>query len=121
MVFYEAPHKLPSTLEDLLAALGDRRMALVRELTKVHEEVVRTTLAEAAVRYRQEPPRGECVLIVEGFAPPAPAEPDMASAVSLAAEYMAGGLSASEAAKRAAAETGGKKGDIYRALMQGEA
>ena len=54
MVFYEAPHKLPSTLEDLLAVLGDRRIALVRELTKIHEEVIRTTLAEAAVRYRTD-------------------------------------------------------------------
>lgn len=118
MVFYEAPHKLPSTLEDLLAALGDRRMALVRELTKVHEEVVCTTLAQAAVRYRAEAPRGECVLIVEGYTAPAPAGPDLTLAAALAAEYMAGGLSASEAAKRAAAETGGKKGDIYRVLMQ---
>ena len=69
MVFYEAPHKLPSTLEDLLAVLGDRRIALVRELTKIHEEVIRTTLAEAAARYRSEAPRGEFVVIVEGRQP----------------------------------------------------
>ena len=78
MVFYEAPHKLPSTLEDLLAVLGDRRIALVRELTKIHEEVIRTTLSEAAARYADGGARGEFVLVVEGAPEPeeAPADED---------------------------------------------
>ena len=118
MVFYEAPHKLPSTLEDLLTALGDRRIALVRELTKIHEEVIRTTLAAAAARYRQEAPRGEFVLVVEG----APKEEEPAStleeAVAEARALVEAGLSPSEAAKKAAAETGLKKGDIYRLLAK---
>ena len=66
MVFYEAPHKLPGTLRDLLEALGDRRVALARELTKVHEEVIRTTLSEAAARYADGGARGDFVLVVEG-------------------------------------------------------
>lgn len=118
MVFYEAPHKLPSTLEDLLAALGDRRIALVRELTKIHEEVIRTTLAAAAARYRQETPRGEFVLVVEG----APRKEEPASTLEAAAAdaraFVEAGLSLSEAAKKAAAETGLKKGDIYRLLAK---
>lgn len=121
MVFYEAPHKLPSTLEDMLEALGDRRICLVRELTKLHEEVIRTTLAEAAVRYRNESPRGEFVLILEGRAPEAapPAEPE--DGAQLARTLMEEeGLSPSEAARRAAAETGLKKGDIYRLLTKGD-
>ncbi len=118
MVFYEAPHKLPSTLEDLYAAFGDRRIAMVRELTKIHEEVIRTTLAQAACRFRQETPRGEFVLVVEGAAPPAPAEITPEQAAELAAGYMAQGLSASEAAKRAASETGVKKGEIYRLVAR---
>lgn len=121
MIFYEAPHKLSSTLEDMLAAWGDRPVALVRELTKLHEEAVRTTLADAAQKYREEPPRGEFVLIIGG-APPreiVAAGPEEAAAV--AGAYVREGLSPSEAARRAASETGMKKGDVYRALMRAEA
>ena len=120
MVFYEAPHKLASTLEDMLEALGDRRICLVRELTKLHEEVIRTTLAEAAVRYRNEAARGEFVIILEGATPEEapPATPEQAAA--LAREYMSEGVSPSDAARRAAAETGLKKGDIYRLLTHKE-
>lgn len=116
MVFYEAPHKLPSTLEDLLEALGDRRLAIVRELTKVHEEVIRTTLQEAAARFRQEAPRGEIVLVVEGAAPPKTEAPSLQEAAALAASLVEEGAALSEAARRAAAQTGLKKGDIYRLL-----
>lgn len=58
MIFYEAPHKLLTTLEDMLEAWGDRRIAVVRELTKIHEEAIRTTLAQAVTFYRETPPRG---------------------------------------------------------------
>lgn len=118
MVFYEAPHKLLSTLEDLLAVLGDRRVALVRELTKIHEEVVRTTLREAVARYTQDAPRGEFVLVVEGAAPTERPPMTAEEAATLAREYLAQGMSASEAAKTAAAETGLKKGDIYRLIIE---
>ena len=74
MIFYEAPHKLPATLKDLRDTFGpDRRITLCRELTKLHEEIRRTTLQEAAAWYEINPPRGEFVLIVEG-APPVPEE-----------------------------------------------
>lgn len=117
MVFYEAPHKLLSTLEDLLNAIGDRRIALVRELTKLHEEVIRTTLSEAVRRFQQENPRGEFVLVIEGAAPEKPEAVTPEQAAELAAEWIEQGLSASEAAKRAAAETGVKKGEIYRLII----
>ncbi len=117
MIFYEAPHKLLYTLRDLLAMLGDRPIALCRELTKLHEEVITTTLSEAVARYEADAPRGEFVLIVGGAAPKedAPATPDQA--LDLALSLMRDGLSASEAAKRAAAQTGLKKSEIYRQLM----
>lgn len=118
MVFYEAPHKLSSTLDDMLAAWGDRRIAIIRELTKIHEEVIRTTLAEAAARYQQEAPRGEIVLIIEGAPVQDAPEQTPEQASEHARRYMQEGLSASDAARRAAAETGVKKGDIYRLLMQ---
>ena len=70
MIFYEAPHKLTRTLDDLAAAFGaERRISLCRELTKLHEQVVRTTLGEACALYAQTPPRGEFVLIVDGAQP----------------------------------------------------
>ena len=121
MVFYEAPHKLASTLEDMLEALGDRRICLVRELTKLHEEVIRTTLAEAAVHYRNEAARGEFVIILDGRKPEElpPATPE--DGAKLAQTYIREeGLSASEAARRAASETGLKKGDIYRLITKEE-
>lgn len=118
MVFYEAPHKLAATLSDLLTVLGDRRIALVRELTKMYEEIIRTTLAEAAVRYRVETPKGEFVLIIEGAAPRAREQVPLDAASARAGALMATGLSASEAARQTAAETGHKKGDIYRLLIE---
>ena len=117
MVFYEAPHKLAATLRDLLDTLGDRRIALARELTKIHEEVIRTTLAEAANRFADGSARGEFVLVVEGAAQEAPAEAvtveeAAALALSLAAEES---LPLSEACRRAAAQTGLPRNKIYKA------
>ncbi len=120
MVFYEAPHKLLSTLEDMLTAWGDRRLCLARELTKLHEEVKLTTLSAAVEHYRENPPRGEFVLVIHGAEAPKPQEFTSDDAVALAQSFIKDGLSASEAAKKTAAQTGLKKGDIYRALMQKE-
>lgn len=117
MVFYEAPHKLTTTLSDLLATLGDREIALVRELTKIHEEVVSTTLSAAVEKYTAEAPRGEFVIIVRGAEQAAAETADPETAATLARGYMAEGLSPSEAAKKAAAETGLKKGDVYKLLI----
>ena len=121
MIFYEAPHKLRKTLSDLEKLLGkERRIALCRELTKVHEEVWRTTVGEAAAHYRENEPRGEFVLVVEGAQAPAAPEQEytLEDAVEMARSLAAGGLSASEAAKEAAKETGFKKGEIYRQMGQ---
>ena len=117
MVFYEAPHKLKTTLSDLLAALGDRPIALVREITKIHEEVVRTTLADAVAKYTAEEPRGEFVIIVGGAAPREKIASTPEEAAKIARGYMAEGMSPSEAAKTAAAECGLKKGEVYRLLI----
>lgn len=122
MIFYEAPHKLRRTLGDFEKTFGgERRIALVRELTKVHEEVWRTTLAEAAAHYREQEARGEYVLVVAGAeAPPAEEGNTLEDAVELARQRMEAGESASEAAKQAAKETGVRKSEIYRALAEAE-
>ena len=120
MIFYEAPHKLPKTLKDLYEALGDRRIAIIREITKIYEEVIRINLAEAAEKYSEEGLRGEIVLVVEGKTVTEEAEITLDDAVSLARVYVNEGLAASMAAKKAAKETGFKKGDIYKYLTEDE-
>ena len=118
MIFYEAPHKLPATLKDMYEAFGNRKLAIVRELTKLHEEVVHTTLAEAVNMYDEEhKPRGEYVLIIEGYDDSKDKEYAFEDAVELAKQYVKEGNSASFAAKMAAADTGFKKGDIYKQLL----
>ena len=117
MVFYEAPHKLLATLKDLLKALGDRRIALVREITKIHEEVIRTTISEAVEKYENENPKGEFVLVIEGKSEEKE-EITLDDAISLAKVYVSQGMSVSMASKQAAKETGIKKGDIYKALQE---
>ncbi len=118
MIFYEAPHKLPATLKDMLEAFGDRKLAIVRELTKLHEEVVHTTLAEAVNLYDEEhKPRGEYVLIIEGYDDSKDSEYSFSDAVNLAKQYAKEGHSVSAAAKMAANDTGFKKGDIYKELL----
>ena len=119
MVFYEAPHKLLSTLKDMAEAFGkERPVALVKELTKLHERVVRTTLGEAAEYFVQEPPKGEFVLILEGKKEEKRGERSLEGAVSLARELSGGGMSLSEAARTAAQRSGFRKGEIYKALLE---
>lgn len=121
MVFYEAPHKLLTTLEDMLAAWGDRRISVVRELTKIHEEVRRTTLSQAVAYYRENTPKGEFVLVIEGAAEEIPESMTLEQAVQFARELMEQGCSASEAAKQAAQASDFKKGELYRLLMEEKA
>lgn len=120
MIFYEAPHKLRRTLGDFEKTFGgDRPIAVVRELTKLHEEVWRTRISEAAARYREQEPRGEYVLVVAGAERPAEKEAyTLEDAVELAREIMDQGQPASEAAKQAAKTAGFPKAEIYRALME---
>ena len=117
MIFYEAPHKLTDTLDDLLAVFGgDRRISLCRELTKLHEEILRTTLAEAVAHFAEKEPRGEFVLIVEGAAPEVK-EADPEAALERAEQLRAEGLSTKDAAAKAAEEFGLKKKQIYDMLV----
>lgn len=120
MVFYEAPHKLLRTLEDMLSVLGDRPVALCRELTKLHEEVLRTTLSSAVERYRETPPKGEFVLVVGGAAAESAPEVSMEQALELVTRYRAEGRGLKEACKLAASDTGFSKNELYAlALEQG--
>ena len=114
MVFHEAPHKLPATLEDLAEAFGpQRRVALCRELTQLHEEVRRTTLGEAAAHYRANPPKGEFVLVVEGAPALAPETHTLEDGMALAAKLQAEGWSTRDAVKEAAAVCGLSRKALY--------
>ena len=118
MIFYEAPHKLLSTLEDMEKVFGPQRpISLCRELTKLHEEVIRTTLSGALALYAQQSPKGEFVLVIEGAPEEQAEEMTLEQAVAFAREQMARGASASEAAKEAAQASPFKKGELYRLLM----
>ena len=119
LIFYEAPHKLIYTLKDMLEAFGNRKISIVREITKIHEEVKRTTLSEAVEFYTENSPKGEFVLVLEGAKEEETVkEYTLEDAVALAEEKMEEGFSASEAAKFAAAQSKFKKGDIYRELTK---
>ena len=118
MVFYEAPHKLLSTLEDMAAAFGgDRPISLCRELTKLHEEVVRTTLAEAIVKYTGQPPRGEFVLVVAGAPETVKEEATAEDAAAHVAKLMEQGLSRKDAIKQTAKELDLPKNVVYDAAL----
>lgn len=120
MIFYEAPHKLVSTLSDLVDAFGaERRISLCRELTKLHEEVRRTTLGEALAHYQQNNPKGEFVLVLEGetLVEEAPAL-TIEEAVQRVIALYDGGTSMKDAAKQVAAETGFQKKELYRMAVQ---
>lgn len=122
MIFYEAPHKLCATLTDLEQAFGaQRRISLCRELTKLHEEVLRMTLREAVAYYAEQPPRGEFVLIVEG-APEAREEGvSMEAALARIAALTESGVSKKDAVRQVAQETGLPKNALYDAAVKGEA
>ena len=117
LVLYEAPHKLVETLSDLLETLGDREIALCRELTKLHEEVIRTTISGALERYRRERPRGEYVLVIRGAPQERGPRVPLEEAVELTERYRSEGLSLREASRRAAAETRQSRNDLYHAAV----
>ena len=121
MVFYEAPHKLLNTLESMAEVFGsDRSISLCRELTKLHEEVVRTTLGGAIELYTQQPPKGEFVLVVAGTVPeekPAVTAQDAAARV---AQLVAEGMSRKDAIKQTAKELDLPKNVVYDAALSGD-
>lgn len=118
MVFYEAPHKLLSTLRDMNSVFGERSIVILRELTKIHECSWRGTLSEAVAFNEANPPRGEYVLILEGLSTDAEEKDPIEEALRLAKELMEGGKPASIAAKEAAKLTGRTKGEIYKMLVE---
>ena len=114
MIFYEAPHKLTATLEDLAACFGaDRPVSLCRELTKLHEEVIRTTLGQALERYTQTPPKGEFVLVVAGAPEPVREGPSQSDAAARLAQLLEQGLSRKDAVKQTARELSLPKNTVY--------
>ena len=118
MIFYEAPHKLVSTLEDMAQAFGpDRSISLCRELTKLHEEVVRTTLGQAITHYQENPPKGEFVLILAGAQPVQPELPDEQDAAARVKQLMEEGLSRKDAIKQTAKELNMPKNAVYDAAL----
>lgn len=119
VIFYEAPHKLVSTLNDLYKYFGERKISICREMTKLHEEVIRTTLSSAVNLYDDETnkPRGEFVLVIEGRKEPPKAELSLSEAVLKAEELINGGVRAAEACREIAKISGFSKSELYSALL----
>lgn len=119
LIFYEAPHKLVYTLEDMLEAFGDRRIALCRELTKIHEEVLRGTISEMIEYYKEKSPKGEYVLIIEGAKEDEQQEEiTLEKACEMALQLIADGKKASDACKEIAKLTGFSKSEIYNIVSK---
>ena len=118
MIFYEAPHKLVSTLEDLCEAFGaDRKISLCRELTKLHEEVVRTTLGDAIAKYTEQPPKGEFVLVISGAPEQAKEVATADDAAARVKALMDTGISRKDAIKQTAKELNLPKNVVYDAAL----
>ena len=119
MIFHEAPHKLRTTLNDLMEAFGpDRRISLCRELTKLHEEVLRFTLAEAVAYYEENAPKGEYVLVVAGAAPKTGAVVTLEDGVAQVLALKEQGMRLKDAAKEVAEHTGLSKNELYAAALE---
>ena len=119
MIFYEAPHKLLRTLEDMAEYFGaDRPIAVVREITKLHEQTLRTTIGGALAHFNETPPKGEFVLVVGGA--PEEVEEDLTpeQALDIVARYRDEGKSLKEACKLAAKDTGYSKNELYALALE---
>ena len=118
MIFYEAPHKLMNTLEDMVEVFGtERPVSFCRELTKLHEEVLRTTLGDAIVHFTETPPKGEFVLVVAGAPEEVKEVPTATDAAARVNELITGGLSRKDAIKQTAQELGLPKNAVYAAAL----
>lgn len=119
LIFYEAPHKLLNTLEDMLGFFGDRKISLCRELTKLHEEVIRTTLSQAVEMYRSVKPKGEFVLVIEGARESELVKAETAEqALEQVKSLMQKGMRGADACKEIAKATGFSKGELYTKLLE---
>ncbi len=117
MIFYEAPHKLVATLNDMLQYFGDRRISLCRELTKVYEEVIRTTISGAIEYYEDRSPKGEYVLVVEGKQDSGEPECTIEDAADMVRKLVEEGEKTISACKKVAAETGYRKSELYQIIV----
>ena len=117
MVFHEAPHKLRPTLADMLEVLGDRPVALCRELTKLHEETVRTTLSRAVALYQEKEPRGEYVLVVAGAQRAAGPAVTLEQGVRQVLRLRQEGVRMKDAVRQVSADTGLNKNELYQAAL----
>ena len=116
MIFYEAPHKLISTLNDMLKYFGDRKVSMCRELTKIYEEVIRCTLSEAIEYYKDKSPKGEYVLVIEGAKMPDTPKLTIEQALEMISELVGNGEKTITACKIIAQETGYKKSELYQLI-----
>lgn len=118
MIFYEAPHKLMNTLEDMVEVFGaERPVSFCRELTKLHEEVLRTTLGQAIVHFTETPPKGEFVLVVAGAPEEAKEIPTATDAAGRVNALISQGFSRKDAIKQTAQELGLPKNAVYAAAL----
>ena len=120
MVFHEAPHKLRATLSDMAEILGDRPVALCRELTKLHEETLRTTLSAAVALYAEREPRGEYVLVVAGARPMEEPAVTLEEGVSRVQRLREDGIKMKEAVRSVAVQTALNKNELYDAVLKAE-
>ena len=120
MVFHEAPHKLRATLSDMAEILGDRPAALCRELTKLHEETLRTTLSAAVALYAEREPRGEYVLVVAGAQPMEEPAVTLEEGVSRVQRLREDGIKMKEAVRSVAGQTALNKNELYDAVLKAE-
>ena len=119
MIFHEAPHKLRTTLDDLAEAFGaDRRVALCREMTKLHEQTMRCTLGEAVEYYRENLPKGEYVLVVAGAEPQEETAVTLEEGVALVQRRKAEGVRMKEAVREVAEHTGLSRNELYQAVLE---
>lgn len=118
MVFHEAPHRLRATLADMAEVLGDRPVALCRELTKLHEDTVRTTLAQAAAYYAANEPRGEYVLVVAGREKQQGPQLTLEQGVERVLRLREDGMRMKDAVRQAADDTGLSRNDLYDAALK---
>ena len=118
MIFYEAPHKLSATLSDMLAVFGDRPLSLCRELTKLHEETIRTTLAQAAAYYQENTPKGEFVLVLAGAEKAEEPPVTLEEGVALVRQMRERGAKMKDAVRQVAADTGLNRNELYAAALK---
>lgn len=121
MIFYEAPHKLMNTLEDMAEVFGtERPISFCRELTKLHEEVIRTTIGQSIDHFTENPPKGEFVLVVAGAPEEEKALPTAVDAAARVSQLMAQGLSRKDAIRQTAKELALPKNAVYAAALGDE-